>query len=219
MKQTDMLSKGSEEALPVLPNMERLEEILRSAADFEPETEASYNFAAAAMARRRFRSRSTVLTFAGCACTAMLVWWGLPRIVSNPIFIHPPEVQDGGTQVAVDDSSSGDTGTSSQLHLRVPGLRPMQSPLRPDRTAADESANSEAALPATWETETVDRYASGLIKPTYVEQKAADGTLVRKPAVEVIPLDSGERPSSGDSGGMGVVSLASYGSAQEEATK
>ena len=213
MKQIDKVSKGSEEAMPA--RIERIEEILRAAADFEPETEATYNFAAAAMARRRFRSRTAWLTVAGCACSAMFVWWLVPRIVDNPIIVHPVSVESATP--AVDEEPSG----TSVQYLRIPGIRPIQSPLRRAVGNDDGASNEPVALPAKWETEQVDRYASGVIKPTYIEHKNSDGTIVRKPAVEVVPLESVERPASPDSNsnGMGVVSLANYDALQGDAKK
>jgi hypothetical protein len=218
MKQIEKVSKGSEEAMPA--RIERIEEILRAAADFEPETEATYNFAAAAMARRRFRSRTAWLTVAGCACSAIFVWWLVPRIVENPVFVHPVSVEaPADNALLVEDE--GPSGESVNAHLRIPGLRPMQSPLRRAVSNDDGALNEPVALPAKWETEQVDRYASGLIKPTYIEHKNSDGTIVRKPAVEVVPLESGERPASpeSNSNGMGVVSLANYDSLQGDAKK
>src|SRR5438309_560994 len=77
IKQFSSLSVGGDES--GLGGLERVEEILRSAAGFEPETEATYNFAAAAMSRRRFRSRMVWWGATACAGFALLVWWATPK--------------------------------------------------------------------------------------------------------------------------------------------
>jgi hypothetical protein len=215
MRPKEELSNGTEEVL-----LERMEDLLRSAADFEPETEATYNFAAAAMSRRRFRSRAVWMTAAGCACTALFVWCTVPRVIGPAnIWTNPAFVVDEGTNdsVGVDEEA---TGTSVQNYRHVPFIRPQQSPLRPDRAERSASSSSKTvALPATWEKEEFDRYASGLVEPTFVEERAPDGSIVRKPAVAVTPLESGERPAAAGGNNIGVLSVANYDASQGEGTK
>jgi hypothetical protein len=236
MRPIEQLSKGPEEPMPAA--LGRVEEILRSAADFEPETEATYNFAAAAMARRRFHARSLFVTAAGCACTALLVWWAVPRMMGSRSWIiqPPPTRVVDGASATMGNVAAGDTGYSDNRFQQVREgagelanslhYRPRYSLARnhSDRSDGangfqDDREESQPAPKAKWETEAVDRYASGLIKPTFIEEKRPDGSIVRKPAVEVIPLQSGERPATEGSGDMGVASLANYETGQGEATK
>lgn len=236
MRPIEQLSKGPDEPMPAA--LGRVEEILRSAADFAPETEPTYNFAAAAMARRRFRARSLFVTAAGCACTALLVWWAVPRMMgSRSWIIQPPptRVVDGASGT-MGDVAAGETGYSDNRFQQVRESvaefansvhpRPMYSLARGGRNRQnsangfqEDREDSQPAPKARWETESVDRYASGLIKPTFIEEKRPDGSIVRKPAVEVIPLQSGERPATEGSSDMGVASLANYETGQGEATK
>lgn len=202
--------------------MERVEEILRSAADFQPETEATYNFAAAAMSRRRFRSRTVWMAVAGCACTALLVWMAMPKGPGDVILFRLGQESGVLTAKSADADATGTSIKSSKSVHKDDPENPFASRgtrQQPANTlVSDQHTRGEepAAPKAKWETETVDRYATGVLKPTYIEQRHADGSRTLTPAVIGIPLESGERPASEDSNGMGMVSLANY---EGEATK
>ena len=221
MKPIDQVSLGIED-----PALKRVEEMLRSAADFEPETEPNYNFAAAAMCRRRFRARSVWLMAAGMACTAALVYLAVPRFMgSSPIFPPSTYVVSPETDKPADE---GPSGVSIQPHLHVRDNGPLNDLLfRTPRFAASRNEPSaqpvanrtERAPKAKWETEAVDRFSSQMLKPTFIERRNPDGSRTLTPAVTTIPIQSGERPAVDGGSDMGVMSFANYESSRGEGTK
>lgn len=193
-----------------MARLERVEDILRSAAVFEPETEATYNFAAAAMARRRFRTRLVLLSAVVCAITVALLWLAIPKIAAHaPQW--PPIMRDGlVTGERSDDAlASGDTTKGLLIqnddgqYARFPRVRPQFSPAN-----LVSDADDRPLLKAKWETENVDRYSTSLLKPAYVEERNPDGSRTRKPALELIPVERGERPSTDGGNDMGIINVS-----------
>ena len=213
MRPIDELSVGPD--LPGIGGLERVEEILRSAADFEPETEATYNFAAAAMSRRRFRSRVVWIAVAACTATAIAVWLCIPKRTPAPQW--PPWTNWQGTITFDDHRSEGpkqdvrEVVAKDGLHVRSPQPQSEGPAVRlvSENHRADGPRNDESILPkAKWENETVDRYATGLVTPTYVEERNADGSRTQKPALIVVPLESGEKPAPDSGSDVGMMTVS-----------
>jgi hypothetical protein len=212
--------------------LDRIESLLRDSADFSPDSEPDYNFAARALADkvRRRRGISPVwATAAGCAAVAT---------VMGSFFLHSFEFGGGSTEMA----QAPMKGTLPPPHFpkeifHTPDGRAIETvtPAGGDSTSEREIASSAAVRPPVreraarrnrtqprvqdearppkveWESESVESYASGVLTYAWKEERdPKSGETILKPVVVNTPLESGQRPLAEGASDHGAISLVSY---------
>jgi hypothetical protein len=202
----------------------RIEALLYASADYEPERDADYNFAAKALSgkMRCRRSYGGAWVLAGtCLAATVLVGLWLATVAGGSTTIdglaytpkpnYPDYLNNGASLAGTAKLSSADQPDNK---------RPEQKRIQQDNSEDNvQLVSDETPRPrrkrhvpkVKWENETVERYASGVLTPAWVpEQDTEHGGTVLRPALVNVPIDSGENPMPNGSTGQGSVSLVSY---------
>jgi hypothetical protein len=203
----------------------RIEALLYASADYEPEQDANYNFAAKALSSkmRCRRSNSGAWALAGsCLAAAVLigVWLaksasGSPSIMQMANFPSKPSFpsltnEPFATPAAKQSPDRSHDNTSAPVRTRTEQDN-SEDNVQLVSDEAPRPRHKRHVPKVKWENETVERYASGVLTPAWVpEQDTEHGGTVLRPALVNLPIDSGENPMPNGSTGQGSVSLVSY---------
>ncbi len=205
---------------------DRLANLLQIGADFIPEREANYNFAAKALEKKIVCSRPKlpmVRAFSGATAAVILCGAFMFRMIAAQVTAPPTKnepVTDNSSRSNKDIGSNGTNTTQtngSSPDESIQGGHDIGSmPAASTQLASNQESRSpkirSSRIPKVqWQSETVDRYASGVMTPAWKEDKdATTGQSVYTPVMMTTPVDSGESPSTSGSNSNGTVSLVSY---------
>ncbi len=204
----------------------RVESLLQLGAEFTPEREVNYNFAAKALQKKMgcptYRL-PRVMAFCGAASASILAGALMFRLFSVPVSVMPPKLiptEDGRSnrshitplkQVEQTNQNvkSGNEYTNSTMQNKLVEAATSRFAVNKNNR---ESITHVSRIPKVrWQSETVDRYATGVMTPAWKEDKdAATGQSVYTPVMMTTPVESGETTSAPGSNSNGTVSLVSY---------
>jgi len=205
-------------------SIERVEALLKQAADFEPDIQPVDDFVAQALKRRsRFRMGSSrpialgATGLAGMAAAFVLVMLTsrhemiIPSI-APPMPANGPSTADGtqakGTPVpGSNPASTGqnnlgdqrntpkvDTGAQERSRIQNAGFETRSNRRR------DSARPAQRVPKVRWENEVVQRYDRGVMAPTYVEEQGHNGEVEYHPVMVPVATETGARPILIDGG-------------------
>jgi hypothetical protein len=200
------------------PNTNRVESLLREAAEWEPETACPAGLAERALAalepegataaRRPAVGFLTTLMGGGAISTALaggLLAVGLPHPADplagrEPLPKHPPAAQ---RVAAIPVSPAAPPARRAAVSRRVPVLRRARPTAKPPTPAAPQIASA-----GLWRTEEVEREEARVIAPALLLQPDGNsGELLIRTGVIDLPAATACRPPDGPDGETALVAL------------